>query len=70
MVDCQIDLVTMPSHRNASQAASTTGKYSGRQPASAALIAANRTVRFLLRCGMGISTSSGSRLVVAMNSAR
>ena len=53
VVDCQIDRDTMPSRRNASHAASTTGKYSGRQPASAALIAASRTVSALLRCGIG-----------------
>ena len=70
VVDCQIDLVTMPSSRKASHAASTTGKYSGRQPASAALSAASRTVRFLLRCGIGMSTSAGSRAVVARNSSR
>src|ERR1700760_3337001 len=70
VVDCQIDLDTMPSAKNASQAASTTGKYSGRQPASAALSGASRTVRFLLRCGIGMSTSSGSLAVVARNSSR
>ncbi len=70
VVDCQIDRDTMPSSRNASHAASTTGKYSGRQPASAALSAASRTVSALLRCGIGMSTSSGSRAVVARNSAR
>ncbi len=70
VVDCQIERVTMPSARNASHAASTTGKYSGRQPARPALIAASRTVRFLFRCGIGMSTSAGSRLVVARNSLR
>ncbi len=70
MVDCQIDRDTMPSAMNASHAASTTGKYSGRQPASAALIAASRTVSALLRCGIGISTSPGSRAVVSRNCAR
>ena len=70
VVDCQIDRLTMPSFMNASHAASTTGKYSGRQPASAALIAASRTVSALLRCGIGISTSAGSRAVVARNSSR
>ncbi len=70
VVDCQIDLVTMPSWRKASHAASTTGRYSGRQPASAALSAASRTVRFLFRCGIGTSTSSGSLAVVARNSSR
>ena len=70
VVDCQIARGTMPSARNASHAASTTGRYSGRQPASAALIAASRTVSALFRCGIGRITSSGSLDVVARNSSR
>jgi hypothetical protein len=70
VVDCQIPLRVPPSSRNESQAASTTGKYSGRQPARAALIAASRTVRFRFRCGIGCTTSWGSRAVVARNSSR
>src|SRR5712664_287511 len=70
VVDCQIDRDTMPSRWNASHTASTTGKWDGRQPASAALIAASRTVSALLRCGIEISTSSGSLAVVARNSDR
>src|SRR6202042_3345614 len=70
VVDCQIARDTPPSPRNESHAASTTGKYSGRQPARAALIAASRTVSARFRCGIGMMTSDGPRAVVARNSAR
>ena len=70
VVDCQIARDTMPSRRNESHAASTTGKYSGRQPASAALIAASRTVRVLFRCGIGEEHLVRVPAVVARNSAR
>ena len=70
VVDCQIARDTPPSPRNESHAASTTGKYSGRQPARAALIAASRTVSARFRCGIAMTTSDGARDVVARNSAR
>jgi hypothetical protein len=70
VVDCQIPRRGCGSWAIASHAEMTTGKYSGRQPASAALIAANRTVNSRLRCGTSNSTSSGSRPVRARNSAR
>ena len=70
VVLCQIARVAYPSLVSDSQAASTTGKYSGRQPASAALIAASRTVHCRFRCGIEKTTSSGSRLVMTRNSAR
>ena len=40
LVDCQLPPLAARSRISASNAASTTGKYSGRQPAMAALIAA------------------------------
>ena len=70
MVLCQIPRAGYPSAARDSQAASTTGKYSGRQPAMAALIAASRTVQCRFRCGMDKTTSSAPRLVWARNPAR
>lgn len=70
VVLCQIARLAYPSLVSDSQAASTTGKYSGRQPASAALMAASRTVHCRFRCGISKTTSSGSRLVMTRNSAR
>ena len=49
LVLCQPPPLAERSRISASQAASTTGKYSGRQPAMAALIAASSTVT----CGRG-----------------
>ena len=45
VVLCQIARGAYPSATSDSQAARTTGKYSGRQPARAALMAASRTVQ-------------------------
>src|SRR3984957_7650066 len=70
VVACQSARDTPPSPRNESQAASTTGKYDGRQPARAALIAASRTVSARFRCGRAMTTSDGARAVVARISAR
>jgi hypothetical protein len=70
VVDCQMARAGYPSAARDSHAASTTGKYSGRQPASAALMAASRTVSARFRCGMPSSTSPGSRPEKARNSAR
>jgi hypothetical protein len=61
VVDCQMARPTYPSATSDSHAASTTGKYSGRHPASAALMAASRTVSSRFRCGIASSTSPGSR---------
>ena len=67
VVLCQTPFVAYPSLARLSQAARTTGKYSGRQPARAALIAAVRTVQCRFRCGMAKTTSCGSRAVMARN---
>ncbi|GAA3093176.1 hypothetical protein GCM10020001_005810 [Nonomuraea salmonea] len=67
---CQTPHFSCGSLPIASHAASTTGKYAGRHPAMAALMAASRTVQRRSRCGRANSTSSGSRSVVARNSAR
>ena len=47
--------------------AMTTGQYSGRHPAIAALIAATSTVQVRPRCSILPMTSSGSRVVCARN---
>ncbi len=69
VVLCHKALVPMPWARNASRAASTVGKYSGRQPAITALMAARRSVQMRFRCGIASSTSPGSRSVCARNGA-
>ena len=68
LVDCQPPPFAARSRMTASQAASTIGKYSGRQPAITALIAAVCTVHSRSRWSMRHSTSSGERLVWARNS--
>jgi hypothetical protein len=65
LVDCQPPPRAARSSCTASHAASTTGKYSGRQPAMTALMAAVRTVHSRPRWSIRHSTSSGERLVVA-----
>ncbi len=67
LVDCQPPPLAARSRITASQEASTSGKYSGRQPAIAALIAAVLTVHSRPRWSIRHSTSSGSRLVRARN---
>ena len=69
LVDCQAPPWEAGSPFTASQAASTSGKYSGRQPAMTALTAAWATVTRRLRCDWAPMTSSGSRSTVARNSA-
>ena len=64
-VDCQPPPFVVRSSMSASHAASTTGKYSGRHPAMAALMAAVRTVTSRSTCGMWPMTSSGASLVCA-----
>jgi hypothetical protein len=66
-VDCQPPPPVERSSISASHAASTTGKYSGRQPAIAALIAASCTVTALSSCGSRPITSSAGRSTVARN---
>ncbi len=58
------------SRMSASNAASTTGKYSGLQPAMAALIAAVRTLTSRPTCSRAPMISSGSLSVVARNASR
>ena len=70
VVLCQMPFPAYPSSVSASHAASTTGKYSGRHPAIAALIAAERTVHERFRWSIRKTTSSGARSVRARNSAR
>jgi hypothetical protein len=65
-VDCQAPR-TDRSRFTASQAASTTGKYSGLQPAMIAFAAAWATVMLRPRCGAEPMTSSAARSVVARN---
>ena len=62
LVDCHPPPGTARSRPSASHAASTTGKYSGRQPARAAFTAACSTVHSRLRCGTAaITSSAGAR---------
>jgi hypothetical protein len=63
LVDCQPPPLAARSRMTASQAPSTSGKYSGRQPAIAAVL----TVHSRLRWSIRHNTSSGSRLVWARN---
>ena len=66
LVDCQAPRADR-SRFTASHAASTTGKYSGLQPAMIAFAAAWATVMLRPRCGAVPMISSGSRAVVARN---
>ena len=68
LVLCQPPPVTTRCCISASQAASTTGRYSGRHPAIAALIAACSTVHSRPRCGTAATTSARGRGVAARNS--
>ena len=67
LVDCHPPPRAARSRIRASNAASTTGKYSGRHPAIAALTAARYTVQFRPTCSSSPMTSSGARVVVARN---
>jgi hypothetical protein len=67
LVDCQPPPRAARSRISASKAASTTGKYSGRQPAMAALTAARYTVQSRPTCSRVPMTSSGSLPVAARN---
>ena len=64
VVDCT-PFKLKASSSSASTAASTTGRYSGRQPAITALIATASTVALPPRGGSGPSSSAGSRRVPA-----
>jgi len=64
LVDCQAPRLAR-SWVTACQAASTTGKYSGLQPAMIAFAAACATVMLRPRCGCEPMISAGSRSVVA-----
>ena len=65
-MDCQAPRADR-SRFTASHAASTTGKYSGWQPAMIAFAAAWATVMLRPRCGADPMMSSGPAAVVARN---
>ena len=67
LVLCQPPPPAARSRMSASHAANTTGKYSGRQPAIAALIAASSTVHSRSTWTLRPMTSSGGRGVCARN---